>query len=177
MPIVVALALSGVLPGCGSSPIGGTAVGGSNNSEIPSTTSIGAASFNSCTALTSEDVKSLGLDPSTKTNADLGNSGDVASGCAWKSDVALVSISVGSQTVGDYLRRTDLGPVRSQQIGARKAAVLSTDATRDCGVALDSSPVAVLVNIAIKFQSIGAAGDPCGIAIAIATKLAPLLPQ
>lgn len=165
-----------VLAGCSPASVSGTPASTTTGAGSSSSQPASGTSYDSCTALTDASLTSLGLDPSTKGDANLGNSGDVASGCSWDSDDAVVSISVGQQTVDDYLKRTDLGPVRSEDVAGRRAAVVSTDATRDCGVAIDSTPVAVLVNVGVKFQSISTAGDPCVIATNIATKLAPLLP-
>lgn len=166
------LAVLVLVAGCSSTTAGTSAAGGGP------TTSPALAAFNACN-FTDGQVTGLGLDTTTKENADVGN-GNLATGCSWinTAQTSVVSITMGSQTVADLAARTDFHTLATSSLGGRDSVRFATGDPNSCYVAVashDATSPAVVVHASLKFDSIGKV-DPCPLATDVTTKLVPLLP-
>ena len=119
-------------------------------------------------------MTSYGLDPSTREISFLKEVG-LGKGCGWKNKDVLVDVVVTDQTVNDLARRAFIN-IKKISVDGRDSVQFQVDEARSCDVGITSQRTAVIVVLAVAFNSIGKV-DPCATTLAIATKLAPTLPR
>ncbi len=132
--------------------------------------------FNSCTDLTDGDVRSYGLDPSTKADTTSAIEG-LGQGCGWGNNDTLVSFTVGRQTIADFKANKGFQVAKPVVIGGRDSVEIVLDDTGNCAIAIPTGSSAVVVGLSLKFDSLKTAGDPCVLATNIADKFVTMLPK
>jgi len=173
-----------VSAGCSnSSTLGQPAAEPSTSVAPPLTTSSvvtgprNAAEISPCVDLTTADVMALGLDPSTKRNADLRGPGVSERGCRWTGKDALIDVLATDVTVAKYKARTDLVGVRALTIDGLTS--LQTQLPNDpggCRIVSDLPGGAMVIQLGIKFEHEAAVGtDSCTAAIKVMEQVAPVL--
>ena len=135
------------------------------------------AEISPCVDLTTADVKALGLDPSTKRNADLRGPGVAERGCRWTGKDVLIDVLATDVTVAKYKARTDLVGVRALTIVGLTS--LQTQLPNDpggCRIVSDVPGGAMVIQLGIKFEHEAAVGtDSCTAAIKVMEQVAPIL--
>ena len=119
-------------------------------------------------------MTSYGLDPTTREITILQEVG-LGKGCGWKNKDVLVAVVVTDQTVNDLARRGFVN-TKKFSVDGRDSVQFQVEATRGCELGITSQRTAVIVSLAVAFNSIGKV-DSCAAVLAIATKLAPTLPR
>ncbi len=165
-----AVAFSG---SCSSSTVSGS----------PTTQSVAAVgtnfgtNFNACTDLTDADIKSYGLNPSTKQDTTSQNGG-LGQSCDWTNENVLTSFAVGGRTIDQLKNDPRYLSTTSIQIGGRESVRIITEpAPGICGIGLPTGSASVVLSLTIKHSALPTAGDPCALVTDIANKFVTKLPK
>lgn len=173
LPAAAVLAASGLLlAGCGA---GGQAP--APTSEAPNSSAL--ASFDPCTALTPEELQSLGVDPSEKEPVDEGM-GDV--GCDFTGEEIILSITKAEQDdLASWKARSDnFDRLDPNTVAGREGLVGVTKGSTGKGVCrqiVGAGGSSVTTQVTFVDPNTGKTADPCAEATKAAEVLVPKLPQ
>ena len=155
--------LAVALAGCGGEVVG---------QPQPSPAVSSLVSFDGCTALSQEQLQSLGLRPQ---GDPLDRAGEV--GCSWLGDPFSMSITKDSDDGLAYYEQQAPRFTKYEEnavAGFPGAQIASTATGEECGQVIEVGGGSVVVGIS---YDPGHQGDPCADALRIAEMIAPKLPR
>ncbi|WP_190823609.1 DUF3558 domain-containing protein [Saccharopolyspora pogona] len=163
-----------LLAGCGG---GGGSSETTSTSEVPKSSSL--ASFDPCTVLTPDELRSFGVDTDMKKDADKGL-GDV--GCKFMGDPFVLGLtkSENDDLAAWEQRRSNFDKLESNTVAGRKGLVGITNGSTGKGVCrqiLEAGSGSVTVQVTYTDPETGKAKDPCADTMKVAEAVAPKLPQ
>ncbi|MGI8312587.1 DUF3558 domain-containing protein [Saccharopolyspora hattusasensis] len=163
-----------LLAGCGGA--GGSSEATSTG-EAPKSSAL--ASFDPCAVLTPEELRSFGVDPDVKKDADKGL-GEV--GCKFMGHpfVPGLTKSEKDDLAAWEQRRSNFDKLEPNTVTGRKGLVGITNGSTDKGVCrqiLEAGGGSVTVQVTYTDPETGKTNDPCADATKVAEAVAPKIPQ
>ncbi|MGI8308636.1 DUF3558 domain-containing protein [Saccharopolyspora hattusasensis] len=142
-------------------------------------TSSALVSFDPCTVLTPEEMRSFGVDSEEKEDADQGI-GDV--GCQFMGDPFILGLTKAEKDdmASWESRRGNFDKLESNTVAGRKGLLGITSGSTGKGVCrqiLEAGGATVTVQVTYTRPETGKTNDPCADALRVAEMVAPRLPK
>ncbi|MDO3129095.1 DUF3558 family protein [Mycobacteroides abscessus] len=188
--IAVVAVSSALVAGCTHDGIKGSPAAGSASSSISSadasvttTTTqtsgdpVKGTTFDGCAAVTSDELTSWEVDPSSKQDAHNIAFGQNVRGCMWvgpKWGIKIYAVDANLDQLGQPQKRFDRQ--ERVQIGSRSGWLVHTTSAISCSIAIPSQRGVASVQVDLKTELTEQRYDQCPLALQIMKQIEPKIP-